>query len=113
MKKSAICAIVIMLLGCSKRPDHPSDVGAYIACKDFVSHNLAAPRTASFDSMSNTPVKELRKVHKANDRLTGYYLVAGYVQAQNAFGAMVQTAYTCQVSKTTGEPWKLNHLKID
>lgn len=67
------------------------DVGdgnaAYVACKNYVEDQLKAPSTADWPFL---PPYE--------PQLSGTtYTIRGYVDAQNSFGAMIRTNWTCKV----------------
>ncbi|GLZ79246.1 hypothetical protein Afil01_40530 [Actinorhabdospora filicis] len=66
---------------------------AATACEGFVSQRLKAPATVSF--VNTTAVASV----------SGYRVV-GEVDAQNSFGALIRTAYTCEVTRRNGN-WSL------
>jgi len=69
------------------------DTERYLAerrAHDFVEARLKAPSTASFGDAKVVPMGG------------GEYLVSSYVDAQNAFGAMLRTHYDCTVRTTDG-----------
>lgn len=68
--------------------------------KQFVTRRLKAPKSAEFPSRS-----EFRVVASSDDQ----YLVSGYVDSQNSFGAMIRTTFICQM-KVEGETWTLVDL---
>ena len=41
------------------------------------------------------------------------HLVRGYFDAQNGFGAMIRSQYSCQVKNTGGSKYTLVDLKIE
>lgn len=80
------------------------DVGAHVACQQFVEDRLRAPSTAKFPTA--------RRVNIVNtaDR----WKVEGWVDAENAFGATIRSDYVCIVSYTPGdEMWHLHELEIE
>jgi tetratricopeptide (TPR) repeat protein len=60
---------------------------AYSFCKLAIIESLKAPSTAEF------PFSEYIATHNGNDK----YTVEGYVDAQNSFGAMIRSDWTCVV----------------
>ena len=113
MKRILVLIFVALIVGCSKKPDHPTQVGAYAACQHFVKLRLKSPGSADFDGYDPSLVKELKKVYSSKEIYRINYLVAGYVSASNSFGVKQKTAYTCMVSKKTGEDWKLSSVNLD
>jgi hypothetical protein len=85
------------------RPDHDAFT-AKIMCEGFVKDRLRAPRTAKFPA-------PIRQHHE--DLGNGAYFVATYVDAQNAFGAMVRTSYGCKVEWIYGDRWRLVSLDME
>lgn len=70
-------------------------------CQRFVERKLKAPSTAKFQSTGDTFAV------KADD----VYQVAGYVDAQNGFGAMIRSNYHCKM-KLQGSKWILESVDI-
>lgn len=93
---------------CSTRPAADrckDDMGAISITQGYVQEHLKSPSTAEFPWADKVKVK----------RLTGCrYLVQGYVDAQNGFGAMVRTQYSVEVEPTqkSGE-WRFLSLSMD
>ena len=89
--------------------DPSSDIqrNGYIAasyCKDFVSGRLKSPSSASFPFLPNS-------TSHVGD---GVYEVHSYVDAQNSYGAVIRTSYTCRV-RPNGKPsegWSLVSLEF-
>jgi hypothetical protein len=76
---------------------------AKVMCEQFVRSRLKAPRTASFSHVWETEIRG------SGD---GPYEVAGFVDAQNSFGALLRNPYTCSVEATGGDKWKLLELDM-
>jgi len=98
-----VCALAL-LLACngSSRPVH-DDLGAKIACKDYVKARLKAPGTAKFGDALVMPWKG-----------DGCYQVSGYVDSQNSFGALLRTKYRCYVcSSGKQDVYFLRSLSMD
>ena len=80
---------------------------AAIQCRDFVKERLRAPSTADFSAL-----------HESASLIgENKYVVRGYVDAQNAFGAQIRNNYACTVQYTGGEDadsgnWRLIDLNI-
>lgn len=73
------------------------------ACRQFVERSLKAPSTADFPF-----VNEFTAVGKER----GPYIVRGYVDAQNSFGAMLRTNFACELH-TDGKEWFLDNLTMN
>jgi hypothetical protein len=80
-----------------------SGEGAYYACQEFVTKRLKSPSTAEFARYSDDQVRSW---------IDGTYTVTSYVDAQNGFGAMIRSTYTCKVIRSDNA-WKLEDLAID
>lgn len=70
----------------SKTKDSPSL--AYVYCKNFVENELRAPSTADFPTYNDAFVDTIGN---------GRYDVFAYVDAENGFGALVRTDFSCKV----------------
>ncbi|MBI3921313.1 MAG: hypothetical protein HY318_07850 [Armatimonadetes bacterium] len=81
----------------------PTKTGAYFWSQEYVKAALKAPSTAKFPWYSDSFVSDLGG---------GRFEVRAYVDAQNAFGAMLRSNYTCVVSSTTGDHWTLESIDI-
>lgn len=101
--------IVSCLIGGGSSEDNweTEDAGryAYNATKDYVVNSLKSPSTAKFPGYSDAGLKVLRKIN------TQQYVITGYVDAQNSFGATVRTRFTATVEQTAYRKWKLLSLK--
>lgn len=79
---------------------------AYSACQEFVKDRLKAPSTASFPSF-------LLNSDEIRYSQTGEHItLAAWVDAQNAFGAMLRTNFTCEV-KHIDDSWRLEQVKFE
>jgi hypothetical protein len=79
-------------------------IGAYVVCQQFVEEELRAPATAEFGG----PYSEVTE-----DLGSGRYRVTTYVDAENAFGAMIRTDFECVVSHVSGDQYRLESLDIE
>ena len=71
-----------------------SDVGAWVACQQFVEQRLKSPATADF------PANYPQYTKLITDTT---YRVDAYVDSQNSFEAMIRTEFTCEVKQTGDE----------
>lgn len=77
-------------------------VSAQLACQRFVSSRLKAPSTASF-----APFEELSISESGDSK----FVVSGWVDSQNSFGAKLRTPYLCSV-QFVGTRVELLNLQI-
>lgn len=83
-------------------PATGSEAAAWTACERFVSEQLKAPSTAKFSGFDT----------EISDRGDGRYIVQGYVDAENSFGAMIRNDYVCDVRHQEGITYDLLDLKV-
>jgi hypothetical protein len=104
------CAVllgVVLLLGTisqffpDKTPSAPTDFDAYIYSKKFVERQLKAPSTAKFCDYDEASVSTA----------DGSFVVTGWVDAQNSFGAMIRNGYVCKLHKA-GDTWHLDDINL-
>ena len=88
--------------GAGSKVDKGSNTGAYVVCKDFVEMRLKAPSTAEFSRMYDSDVEKVSG---------NYWKVESYVDAENSFGAMVRTYFTCEVTYQGDDNWHLEELE--
>lgn len=89
----------------STSTDHTA--AAIVHCQNFVRDRLRAPATADF------PFLDRQVTPAGNDT----YVVASYVDAQNAFGAMIRNDFRCTVRYRGGDEaasssWELVNLEL-
>lgn len=99
-----IGAIAVSLAGCGdltpeqKEAQACSPTMAYVMSQTFVKRGLKAPSTADFGSYSDSQVIPMPAGESACS-----FLVRGYVDAQNSYGAMIRNNYIVTVSKVKGQ----------
>lgn len=74
-------------------------VDAEIMCEEFIGRRLKAPATAKYS-------------HTQTLKDGARYTVSGHVDAENSFGAMVRTDYTCVVADQGNGKWSLVDLSL-
>lgn len=99
-----LCGVISVLNGGAGGHRQPDAIGAWIDCKDFVTKSLKAPASAVFPA-SNAPGMSIHSL--AN----GHWVVVGYVDAQNSFGAQLRQAFGCELSYS-GTTVTAEHLTI-
>lgn len=99
-------AVGAILAGCNQRPGEAfvngTDRGARRACEDFVRDTLKAPSTAKFGQRERPVMLD-----------AGRWRSAGFVDAQNAFGAKIRGSYICDVRYTAGGGYQLVSLQVE
>jgi hypothetical protein len=96
MKKAfAVAVVPLFLTACYDPADNCKDdqsakIGAFVASQSFVSKRLKSPSTAEYPYFSENGVivNFERKCH---------FKVAGYVDAQNGFGATIRSRYVIDI----------------
>lgn len=79
--------------------------GAYNACKDFVKRQLRAPGTAQFPDYFDADGEV------AVSRNGDTYVVVSHVDADNAFGALLQNEFVCEI-RDEGEQWRAVNVEV-
>lgn len=95
-----VIAAIIMLAAFGVFNSTPPDgdkSSAEAMCEKFVSKQLRAPATAKFSGMDDTSIAPL------GDR---QWKAVGYVDAQNAFGALIRNDYSCTVRYLGDDKWR-------
>lgn len=87
----------------------PDNITAWVMAEQFVKGQLRSPGTASFGSA-------FREFQSPDDHVTYLgdrrYRVAGWVDAENAFGATVRTNFVCILRDVDGENWRAEDVTI-
>ena len=87
-------------------PPKPKEVDrssmAYIMSQEFVKKRLVSPGSAKFPWFDRTVMKT------GPDR----YVVRGYCDSQNKFGALLRTDYVCQMEYLGDDKWQCSELTL-
>jgi len=89
----------------------PTPSYAFVHCMGFVEGQLKSPSSADFSSYGNSNVTQLKQTRRGGKNEI-QYLVTGYVDAQNSFGAQIRNNYSCKVTGITGGKWILNKISM-
>jgi hypothetical protein len=103
--------------------DIGNDIMAEVMCHDFVEDRLKSPSTADFGGLFDDRDKAAfvdaetaaqTGLDTSNLHNTGVWVVVGSVDAQNSFGAMIRSEYTCVMDydKNT-QNWYLLDISIE
>lgn len=74
----------------------------YDIAEMYIRSYLKSPSIASFDHSS----KYIKKPGNT-------YIIFGQVDAHNSFGAVITSAYTCEIKYTEDKEWKLISLELE
>ena len=88
-------------------PSKDNSSMAWVMAQDFVKDRLKSPGTASFGKWYEQVYSD-RVTALGNNR----YLVRGWVDAQNAFGATCRTDFVCLLQEDTGDTWRLLDISM-
>ncbi|WP_085299276.1 hypothetical protein [Cognaticolwellia mytili] len=89
----------------------PTPSYAFVHCMGFVESQLKSPSSADFSSYGNSNVTQLKQTRRGGKNEI-QYLVTGYVDAQNSFGAQIRNNYSCKVTGITGGRWILDKISM-
>lgn len=76
---------------------------AKTSCQQFVSQRLKAPATAKFSPTAETEITGFDD---------GAYRIAGWVDAQNSFSALIRSHYACWVTNEGVNRWSLLSAEV-
>ena len=76
--------------------------GLFVYAKELVTAHLKSPLTAKFPNYSECSYQ------KGED---GVYMVVGYVDSQNSFGAMIRETWGCMIQEV-GTKWQVVMVQI-
>ena len=76
---------------------------AYTIAEDTVEAQLKAPSSAKFSNKNETSIS----VHN------NVWIVSGWVEAQNSFGATIRNTYTVQITFTSADKYTVDFCRIN
>lgn len=79
---------------------------AYIMMEDFVKQRLKSPGSAKFPGVFDGRKEHVTKLGEQK------YRIVSYVDAQNAFGAMIRTKFVGEIQQVSDEKWQLISLQL-
>lgn len=80
---------------------------AYYTARDFVRKSLKSPASADFPTFRSRDAGAVRVKGSKNS-----YQAWGYVDAQNAFGAMLRSEWVAYLENVNGDRWRLQYLRL-
>lgn len=84
-------------------PDTPSRTETCVMGQDFVSQRLKSPGSAQYPLCKDTDITDLGD---------GNWRMAGYVDSQNGFGALLRTPFVLQMHYQGQQHWRLTDLQF-
>ena len=87
--------------GTSNNSEGSMELNAQVLCRQVIRQNLKAPSTANFSGDS---------VSTDNNKGKQIFIVTGYVDAENSFGAKLRSSYECSIDSDTNN---VINFKID
>lgn len=105
MRTPALLCLAIGLSGCAESDPCTDDIGAWVMAKSFVEDRLKSPSSAKFPWYSEDRVTRLDECA---------FLVEGYVDAQNSFGATIRTDFLLRLKYMRGsDSYRLENLQME
>lgn len=106
-QKASVALVALLMVGAvavnyEPRLGADTAAGAYVACEDAVRERLKAPATAQFPDFREAFVRDLDK---------GVWQVMAHVDAENGFGALLRSDWTCRVLAASGR-WNIQNLEM-
>jgi len=87
-----------------KVPEGSDKAEAWTEAEEFVKKRLVAPGSAEFSGLSETSLIETSP---------GHWVVNGWVDAQNAFGAKLRRRYKCKLRYIGARQWEAEEVSIE
>lgn len=110
-----IGSIAVLLAGCGEGTPEQRDLSdckprnVYDIATQFVERRLKSPSTADFGPFSDAKVTSLTPEQNTACK----FLVEGYVDAQNGFGAMIRNQFIVTLSKVKGQgSWNAQKVEV-
>ncbi len=100
-----LCIVVLGMIGRGRRDDVATAKGVRLRCEEYVRAELLAPSTAKFSPHADTAVGRTSDPGQM-------WIVAGHVDSQNRFGAMLRMRYVCKVRYHGEGEWELVELYV-
>ena len=92
--------ISLALLVCATAQANNDHIESKMICQKFAAKELKSPSTAKFESINTVAAAP-------DEKIANRWVSVGYVDAQNAYGAMLRSDYQCTVDKTGPNKWRL------
>jgi hypothetical protein len=80
--------------------DDGDPYAAYVACQQQLEQQMKAPSTADWPALSDVQVTHVSET----------FTMAGYVDAENSFGAKIRATWTCKATHETGDQYVVSAI---
>jgi hypothetical protein len=100
MSRLVLIVLAAVLLTACSGPQPADDARAI--CQQFVQDRLTSPGSAKFSPSDKTAAYQVGEA----------WIVMGYVDSQNGFGAMLRSTYDCRTTPNGNDRWLLERLII-
>lgn len=100
-----VCVGVLAMIGRGGGEDIATAEEVHFRCEEYVRAKLVAPSTAQFSASSDTAIGRTGDPGQT-------WIVAGHVDSQNKFGAMLRMRYVCKVEYRSEGEWALVELYV-
>lgn len=100
----ALLALLATACSDSQSPRPPTLTDGFYMCQQFITPRLRAPSSVKWP-----PRPHSQYVTKIDDTT---FRASAYLDAQNAFGAMIRTPFVCTVQHVVGDRWRLLDLQM-
>ncbi len=103
-----VCLIGLLLFGmlksCVSKFTEVGEFDAYFAATEFVRRDLVSPSSAEFAGYDKDKVRKIDE---------NRFIVRGYFDASNSFGAKLRKTYMCQIRYLGNDEWRLESMSIN
>ena len=100
-----LCTVIVWMIWRGNQSDVATARSARLRCEAYVRAKLVAPSTAQFSSPSDMAIG---RTSDEGDT----WIVAGHVDAQNVYSAMLRRRYVCKVRYRGAGEWELIELYV-
>lgn len=100
-KYRAVATVLAFTLLGSCGEGAPNKFMAEAMCRSFITDRLKSPGSARFSDSSET---------ERTSKSDGGFLITGWVDSQNSFGALLRSHYSCSIMPSANDQWKLINL---
>jgi hypothetical protein len=91
----------------ASRERYGDKIGAWIIAQDFVKEQLVSPGSADFGGWLDQTADQC-----VTDLGQGHYVVRGWVDSQNKFGAKLRSHFTCTVEYLGHDKWRCESIDV-
>lgn len=100
-----VCLLIVGMIGRGSGSDVVTARQVRTRCEEYVLAELIAPSTAEFSPHGDTAIGRTSEPGQT-------WIVAGHVDSQNRFGAMLRKRYVCKIRYAGGGEWERLELYV-